>query len=80
MCVRILIGEGADGIECDNHGELVNALGGAPVYDARVDTSDLTEGDCLCGIDPAATAHKFGYRVADCRSDWGEIVLVRNLH
>lgn len=80
MCVHIIVGHGPDGIGCDNHGELVAALGGLPVYHAEIDTWDLTDEDCLCGILPDATARKFGYRVAPELSTYSDVVLARDLH
>jgi hypothetical protein len=75
MCVNIIVGDEL----CTVHGELVEALGGTPVYHPEVDARDMSANDCLCGIDQAATAAKFGYRFGG-RDDFGDVIMTRSLH
>lgn len=79
MCVNIIVDDGADGVLCTNHGELAEALGGAPVYHPDVDFRDITDADCLCGIDQAATALQHGFRI-NGRDDFGDVILAKVRH
>ena len=57
MC-KIIIVE-PDETECHTHAQLMEALGGMPVY-KHVD--DQVADDCLCDLDVEKTAATYGYR------------------
>jgi hypothetical protein len=65
MCKIVLVFPGE--IECSTHGELTEALGGAPLY-KHVD--DQGEGDCLCNLDEPRTAAAFGFEIASEPGDF----------
>lgn len=60
MCKIVIVGE--YDAECHTHGDLVDVLGGDPVYFDH--GLELADDDCLCDVDMPATAAKFGYAIA----------------
>jgi hypothetical protein len=69
MCNEVII----NGTLCSNHGELVAAIGGEPIY--KYDDMDITPEDCLCNIDVEKTAEKFGLTIDRELSNNCEIVM-----
>lgn len=54
MCKEVFVND----VLCSTHGELKEELGGAAMFDPRV--ADITDDDCLCGLDVPGTAAKYG--------------------
>jgi hypothetical protein len=68
MCKEVIIGDTA----CSNHGELTEALGGVPAYKHD---EDITDDDCLCGIDVEETAKRYNLTIDGELSDHWQTVM-----
>lgn len=76
MCTFVTVERGDDVFDCVSHGELTEALGAEPVY-KQASREPRTSEDCLCQLDPEATARKYGYLYDPEQSSFGDITLRR---
>ena len=67
MCKEVIV----DGECCSTHGELKAEIGGDAVFLPAV--TDVTDQDCLCGLDVEATAKQYGLTV-EANRGW-EVIL-----
>lgn len=56
MCTRVIVDLGGRVVECDNKGELRDALGVEPIPHGEVRLSEWADESCLCPCDIDATA------------------------
>lgn len=69
MCKIVIVGK--EEAECHTHGDMIDVLGGEPVYlhpDFEID-----DDDCLCDVDMKATAEKFCYAITE---EYGDMFVI----
>lgn len=76
MCTSVILRDGTTETECTNHGELTEALGGAPLY-KHPDDEPPAPNQCLCNFDAEATARQYGYTFDSKDPVWGDITLTK---